>query len=127
MVNDPINVLIPADSVVRYAYSIMHPMINKDYDIYDMVSQILTALNVQSAYPQSVNRLLYDTSKMSQNSKHDFELYNKAITHMYHKIALALNSIGLYDEQGRLTHPYFHMVNYDIIVASAAIEEPAEY
>lgn len=121
--------LLPTEDGLTTTIGILHQMQNKDYDLDELISEILTGLRHSSLYPSSKREILrYITPvKVVDDSDlyvHDDAIYNQAAEYLYDVIFTALMGCALYNEQDDMLFPYFTMMGNSIVVSDEPIMSP---
>lgn len=112
------NVILNTSDDIEFAINIMHPMTNKDYDLDEMFSLILTALRNRMYYPGSLKEVF------RIGDDEDTKLYNKAIELMYKSIYRNLTVHNLYEVDGSLNCQSFILNGYNLVISTEYITEP---
>jgi hypothetical protein len=121
--------LLPIGDCLDLTINTLHHMQNKDYDLDELISEILTNLRYTSLYPRSVNHIYRDvisnpTCPIEVTNNKDVEIYNKAVIFLYRSLYTALIAVGAYSEEDNLKYPYFVFKGNSLAVSDNPMEYP---
>ena len=121
--------LLPTEDGLTTTIGILHQMQNKDYDLDELISEILTGLRHSSLYPASKREILRYVTPVKVTIDgdpyaNDNAIYNQAAGYLYEVMFTALMGCALYNEKDDMTCPYFNMRGNAIVVSDEPIMSP---
>jgi hypothetical protein len=118
-------IILPTDHVIQEFYTYSQNMQSLDFDVYECVRIAIDALHFAQKYPQSFESevsLAYESRGVSHMSIADINTLNQMMRMLYERLYCAFCVFRLYDQTGRLTHPYFELHHGDVVVSSAPFD-----